>query len=486
MIKQLYDRIKKEKLVEEGDVVLAGLSGGADSVCLLLALHSLRKKIDFTLMAVHVEHGIRGAESRADAEFVKKLCQKEAIALFLYEEDVPAYAKQMGLGLEEAARIRRYACYREAVKEAKRQFADCPVKVALAHHANDNAETVLFQMARGSGLDGLCGMQYQREFGDAVLIRPLLDITREEIEEYLRSCGQDYCTDLTNGDIDYSRNRIRHQVLPELRQVNRQAVQHINQSAQLLQEIREYLNGEADKIYRKTVKKEQERLCIQRKLWEENPSILQKEVVHRAIEVMAKSKKDITFAHVEAVRKLFFLQVGREVQLPYQLVARRVYDGVALEKKCRRQEENGFFLELKKEQLDALFDGKELTFDVSDGSVRLRGLLFDGQMNEIDKKTYTKWLNYDKIKGALQIRTRAAKDYLTVDDEGHTKKLKEYFVNEKIPAEKRSGVLLFAEQAHIIWVVGHRMSADYKVDGNTKRILEVQFFGGKYHESQKD
>lgn len=486
MINEIYDRIKRKKLIESKDVVIVGLSGGADSVCLLLVLQEIRKKMDFILWAVHVEHGIRGEESRADAAFAKELCKERDVFFRLYEEDIPSYAKKMGLGLEEAARIRRYECYKAAVKEAGKQFPENSVKVALAHHANDNAETVLFQMARGSGLDGLCGMQYKRNFAGASLIRPLLDVSREEIEEYLHSCGQNYCVDRTNEDVDYSRNRIRHNILPELNEVNGQAVLHINQSAQLLQEVREYLNSEVDKIYQKVICPEKEELILYKNLWEENAPIIQKEVIHKAIGQMAGSKKDITAAHVEAVQMLYFSQVGRKIELPYNLAARRSYDGVTLEMQCEKEEKNGFFLEIEREQLEALFEGKELEFEVSDGRVRMRGLLFDGQMNEIHKKTYTKWLNYDKIKCGLQIRTRAAGDYLTVDNEGHTKKLKDYFVNEKIPGNERNEVLLFAEQSHIIWVVGHRISADYKVDGNTKRILEVQFFGGKYHESQED
>mgnify|MGYP000273027480 FL=1 len=119
------------------------------------------------------------------------------------------------------------------------------------------------------------------------------------------------------------------------------------------------------------------------------------------------------------------------------------------------------------------------------GRVRFCGLSPDGKIEEIDKKSYTKWLNYDKIKFGLQIRTRTAGDYLTVDDRGHTKKLKEYFINEKVPKEMRDTMLLLTEDSHVVWAVGQRISADYKIDENTKKILEVHFFGGNYHESKE-
>ena len=149
-----------EGLVKSGDVVLAGVSGGADSVCLLLMLLEYRKHCNFLLEAVHVEHGIRGDASRRDAAFVKKLCEKRGVCCRIYPVDVPAYAKGHGLGVEEAARKLRYECFREAAED----YDGRPVKIALAHHADDNAETMLFRLIRGSGLHGLYGMRPARLF----------------------------------------------------------------------------------------------------------------------------------------------------------------------------------------------------------------------------------------------------------------------------------------------------------------------------------
>ena len=215
MTNELLNEWKKEKIVEDGDIVLAGVSGGADSVCLLLMLEQLQKKTDFLLEAVHVEHGIRGEESRKDAAFVKNLCQDHGIRCHIFSVEVPVFAEKHGLGLEEAARILRYECYKKAAESVKKEFPEKKIRLALAHHAEDNAETVLFQMVRGSGLDGLCGMSRRRDEGIYELIRPLLAQPREEIEAFLKECGQSYCTDETNLDTEYSRNRIRHQVLPD-------------------------------------------------------------------------------------------------------------------------------------------------------------------------------------------------------------------------------------------------------------------------------
>ena len=164
MLDEVLSEVKREKLIEQGDVVLVGLSGGADSVCLLLLLEQMKEYIPFELRAVHVEHGIRGEESRRDAAFAEQLCEKNGIRCHIYKEDVPGIARKEGIGLEEAARKIRYECYERAMSECEELFPGSRIKVALAHHAQDNAETVLFQMIRGSGLNGLCGMQYERAF----------------------------------------------------------------------------------------------------------------------------------------------------------------------------------------------------------------------------------------------------------------------------------------------------------------------------------
>ncbi len=486
MTNELLNEWKKEKIVEDGDVVLAGVSGGADSVCLLLMLEQLQEKIDFSLEAVHVEHGIRGEESREDAAFVETLCKNHGIKCHTFSMEVPAFAEEHGLGLEEAARILRYDCYKKAAKGVKKEFAEKKIKLALAHHAEDNAETILFQMVRGSGLDGLCGMSRRRDEGLYELIRPLLAQSREEIEAFLRECRQSYCMDETNLDTEYSRNRIRHQVLPELKQINGQAVAHINQSAAFLQEMRDFLNEEAEHIREMYVVEKKDSIQLYPGVWEESHEVVQREVLHKAIGQVAGSKKDITRKHVESVRNLYFSQVGRYVELPYQVVAERNYKGILLRREMEKKgENNAFSIEIPKESLQKIFAGEALELEVPGGSVVFRGLTPDGEIGEIDKKSYTKWLNYDKIKCGLQIRNRTAGDYLTVDDEGHTKKLKEYFINEKVPKEMRDTMLLLADGSHVVWAVGQRISADYKIDENTKKILEVHFFGGNYHESQE-
>ena len=272
--------IEKNQLICPGDGVVVGLSGGPDSVFLLYALHTLQARMGFTLRAVHVHHGIRGAEADRDEAFSAELCAKLAVPFQAVHVEAPAYAAQHGLSLEEAARILRY----EALEAARQQLgqtlaarpSDSPVPdsartsdspaftagspsrlpddwsmkglpapsapaawIAVAHHLDDQAETVLHNLVRGAGLRGLAGMENRRNH----VIRPLLSIKREDILKWLEQNNIPYVTDSTNADPHYTRNRIRSTVLPELREINPEASAHIAHSAALLREADAYFHA---------------------------------------------------------------------------------------------------------------------------------------------------------------------------------------------------------------------------------------------------
>lgn len=228
--------IEKNQLICPGDGVVVGLSGGPDSVFLLYALHTLQARMGFTLRAVHVHHGIRGAEADRDEAFSAELCAKLAVPFQAEHVAAPAYAAQHGLSLEEAARILRY----EALEAARQQLTQAPAAwIAVAHHLDDQAETVLHNLVRGAGLRGLAGMENRRNH----VIRPLLSIKREDILKWLEQNNIPYVTDSTNADPHYTRNRIRSTVLPELREINPEASAHIAHSAALLREADAYFHA---------------------------------------------------------------------------------------------------------------------------------------------------------------------------------------------------------------------------------------------------
>ncbi len=482
MLQKVLQYCRREKLIENGDYVLAGVSGGADSVCLLHVLKALQDEIGFFLEVVHVEHGIRGIESENDAAFVVRLCEELEIPMQLFFVDAVAYAKEQKLGLEEAARILRYDAYARAAENC----LGTRVKVALAHHADDNAETVLFQMIRGSGIDGMSGMRPMRELTTGVeVVRPLLAVTRAEIETFLQEKGQSYCIDSTNADTSYSRNKIRCQIFPMLEEVNPKAVAHMNQSAMLLRELGDYLNGQVEVLAAKALKEQETGLLIIGEEVRQLPAILKKELLHLAIGKAAGSGKDIGMDHVESLADLLERQVGRCVSLPYRLRGRRVYEGILLEKTEESKEQEcaeGFYLGLDGAELEEKLRQDVVCVEIPEGIMKFSLETCSGESAEISKNTYTKCFDYDNIKGSFQIRTRQAGDYLIVDNEGHKKRLKEYFINEKIPSDKRNEVLLLTQNEKVLWVIGGRISADTKVNRDTKQILKVQIIGGNYYE----
>ena len=318
MVEQVAKYIRQWNMIEPGDTVIAGVSGGADSVCLCCVLAELSVPMEFTLRVVHVEHGIRGEESFRDADFVQQFCGERGIACEVRSVDVPSYVREKRIGEEEAARFLRYDIFR---KEAAKYPHS---KIALAHHLEDNAETILFQMARGSGLDGMCGIRPVRNDAESVTyIRPLLGVSRCEIEQELKRRGQTYCMDATNENLEYSRNHIRHRILPELKNVNAQAVLHMNRMA-------DYMDQQLADAYEKIVSREKADVVLHVELLRGLPHILQARLVHNALAEAAGARQDLEAGHVEAVLGLMDKQSGRSVDLPYGLVAERSYDRIRL------------------------------------------------------------------------------------------------------------------------------------------------------------
>ena len=463
MKRKVRNYIEEHHMVEEGDCILAAVSGGADSLCLLSILYALREELKISLCVIHVEHGIRGEESLRDAAFVEEICKKYQIPCKVCHCRALEYAKEKKLTVEEAARELRYELFQGAAQEFG---AD---KIAVAHNQNDCAETMLFYLARGTGLRGLCGIPPVR----GQVIRPLLCASRQEIEEYLACEGQEFCTDKTNEELLYTRNKIRHQVLPLLVEINANAISHMNQTAGFAAEAVELIRELRMRASEKHVAVCGEEMHISQGLLLEHPMI-QRETLLDALVRMAGSGKDISGVHVQQLLELFARQGGRVMHLPYGIRARRTYEGILLQGECPGAGGEPPCMELPV--------GKSMSLPAYGYEIHTRLLDKFPQNEEIPKKMYTKWFDYDKIKGTMRLRTRQERDYLVIDAKGSRKKLKRYFIDEKIPEYRRDSVLLLADDAHILWVIGYRISEDIKVTEHTKRVLEIRLDGGREDE----
>ena len=282
--KSILTYIREKHMLETGDTVTAGVSGGADSVCLLTVLHRLRRVLKISLRVVHVDHMLR-ATAAEDAEFVRALCERLDVPFTLHRVDVAAYAKEKGLGLEEAGREVRYAAFQTHSR------------IATAHTATDQAETVLLNLFRGTGLRGAAGILPV----NGNIIRPLLNTTREEIETYLRAEGIAWREDETNAEDDYVRNRVRHHILPvATREINARAVRHLAEAAETFAEADELIAGLAEKYDRGTGTVSYFSVSTLHAL----PPILQQESVRQALRSVTPHLKDISRRHIDAVLEL--------------------------------------------------------------------------------------------------------------------------------------------------------------------------------------
>lgn len=469
-MKRIEKFIQKYHMLTCGDRVIAGVSGGADSVCLFLVLLELREKIGFDLIAVHVHHGLRGEAADQDQRFVEALCEQHRIPLEIFRVNLESIAKKRKQSLEEAGRMVR----REAFDSVCKKYGGN--KIALAHHQNDNAETLLWNLSRGTGLDGLGGIRpVNGEF-----IRPLLCMNRKEIEEYLAKRKQSYCIDETNAGTDYTRNKLRHLVLPILEeQVNSAAVRHMNETMEQIWELQEYMQEQVEAAYQECVQEHFEKACwiqIQQKSFETFPELIKKMVIRKGMEQVGGKKRDLSHKHIDVMMELMNKQVGRTLDLPYEMHAKRNYEGIRLEKRrtyLSGEEKKAGIIQECMAELN--IPGETI---LADRNLKLRCKILEKPKNlsikDIPQKIYTKWFDYDIIKSSLYIRTRQAGDTIVIDEKGHQKKLKSWFVDEKIPKEVRDSQLLLAENNEILWVLGHRMSQAYQVKQSTKWILQIE------------
>lgn len=464
-------------MLQTGDTVVAGVSGGADSVCLLFMLHALQKEIPFTLYAVHINHGIR-KEAGEDASFVEALCKRLGVAFFLVEENVAAIAKAQSCSAEEAGRQVRYAAFRRILCSEGAAGKE-RLRIAVAHNMNDRAETMLFNLFRGSGLQGLRSIQpIRRAEGEPDIIRPLLGVTRREIEEYLTNIGEKWCIDRTNEEDTYTRNRIRHHILPYAEEaVAGGAVANMSRAADILTETADFVSQETRQVYRDCVMKEsEEEIVVSVEAVLNRHIFLRKQLLLTCLERLIPSRKDITGGHVEAVLSLFAEEGNREVHLPGHLVIRRQYDAVYF---VRDRAESEKKVSREETALPVLKVGERAEILLSDTKILECKVFFSEKTINIPQNQYTKWFDYDKIKKPLVVRTRRTGDYLTINEAGCRKSVQDYMVNEKIPAQERDSIYLIAEDSHILWILGHRISSHYKISEHTKRILQIQLRGGQ-------
>ena len=448
--------IKKQELLKSGDRVIAGVSGGADSMCMLLILLSLKQELDIDIIVAHVNHGIRGEEAKRDADFVEAFCADKGLTFELANADIPRIAKETGTTSEEAGRNYRYSFFCELAEKYRAE------KIAVAHNSDDNAETVLFNIFRGSGIGGLKGILPKRSISGKdskyTLIRPVLALSRAEIEEGLKEAGQDFCTDRTNSEDTYARNRLRNTILPMARDnINTNVYGHIESLSRQAASVYDFIEQETDK-YASCINPVTDEDGSKTGVSIDIPStvklhrVLKQSLIRRAFEMVSGRLKDVEETHIEAIEDLINKQSGKRISLPYDITATRVYDSIIL------SSEGSF------ETLD----------NVSDHGITWEICNREDLTIEIPKEQYVKWFDYEKTGDDLEVRTCRDGDYLLIGKEGHKKSLSRFMIDNKIPLQERDKIPLLATGSHVLWVVGYRQDDSCFVTASTKRVLVVK------------
>ena len=421
-------------MIGQGDFIAVGVSGGADSVCLLLLLCELKQEYDLELCAVHINHGIR-REAFKDQEFVENLCRRRKVPWITFSEDVKGIAEKQSMSLEEAGRMIRYRCFRKVLD------MHGGGKIAVAHHQNDQAETMLYRMSRGTGIQGLKGMEAVR----ADVIRPLLCLKKEEILAYLKEKGQDWMEDASNEDNTFARNKIRNQVIPALTKVNARAVEHIVSLSEEIEEWSRYLEEQLSEAWKACVKQEGKGSLIDTGRFLEEPEPIRRLLAKQVIEQTAGRKKDIEKVHIQSFCDLAFRETGKSIDLPYGLIGRKTYGGLLVEEKQTRAET---------------------------GTAGQLVLTETDRYEKMEEKDFTKIIDYDKIDKDIQLRYRKPGDFFVFSKDGKSKSLSRFFIDQKIPREERDRIPLAADGSRIIWIIGHRLS---EFSEKTKRYLRLEY-----------
>jgi len=431
MHKQIIQTIKNHNMLSCNDSILIALSGGADSVALLHALISLKETLGISnIYAAHINHGLRGETAARDERFVQSLCTSLGIPLKIYHADIKNLAAAQSISIEEAGRKARY----QHLAEAATHFG--ANKIATGHHQNDNAETIIMNLSRGAGLKGLCGIPYT----NGNIIRPLLDISRAEIETYLTENSLTYITDETNTSNEYTRNRTRHTVLPTIETaLNPNAAQTIAQNAALFRAEEEYLNEIAYQKYNEC-RVSANTLNIQ-KLSALHVAIARRVIRHAIAEI--STLQNITANHIGQILELTQKKSGKEIHLPgLGLVVCKEYSNISI---FASEEVQGFGTYPLR--LDTPTFIPELN----------QTIIFSKTAPDITKNhklLCTKSFDYDTITETLFLRTRRPGDKLKLGKEKlFTKKLQDYFTDKKIPKHKRDSIPIIASGNSVLWVL---------------------------------
>ena len=450
--------IHEHKLIDRLDKIVIGVSGGHDSMTLLYVLESLKEELEFEICVAHINHGIRGAEADADEDYVKSISKSLGLEFYSFKANMDQYAKQHKLTSEEAGREIRYDFFRQILKDAGAN------KIAVAHNKDDQAETLLMRFMRGTGIDGLRGM----EFKTRDIIRPILDVKRSRIEVYCKEMSIRPRVDKTNMMPIYGRNKVRLELIPYIEKTFNSGITNtLARTSEIMKMDSDFLKEYTEEKYIYSLEEKlKSKVILDIGKIDDLHMAIKTRVIRRAIEDLITNLKGIEKKHIEDIIKLIDKQkTGKKINIANNIIVTRSYEKLIIEKSIEKE--------------DISFNQKvgiNTTTDIEVLSSKIRSNVYAIEDLNIDfNNKLVKCFDYDNIKSGIHVRNRKNGDRFSPLGMTGSKKLKDFFIDEKIPKEKREQTPLILDGDNIIWVVGHRISEDYKVGSNTENVLVLEY-----------
>jgi len=464
------DWISRHRLFDAGQRVLVGLSGGPDSVVLLHVLLTLQEELGLGVEAAHLHHGLRGEAADRDEAFVQDLCRRWEVPLHTRRLPAGYLSAINSLSLEEAARRERLAFLRQVASRRRTE------RIALGHQKDDQAETVLMAVLRGAGPRGLAGIPPRR----GPFVRPLLGVTRQQIEEYCRVEGLRFHRDESNLDVAFLRNRIRHELIPHLeREFNPQLRDRLAEMAEVMRAEQKHLWRETGRAFRLLARTSGfgtpagASVVFSRAGLQYCEPALQRRLLRLAYQLVAGVRRGPNFIHIEEARQMLGSgQVGASLDWPEGVRAYLTYDDLVVsaepppgapEPFCRQLTVPGTtpIPQLKTEMVSRVLTGT-------------RAEAFKAGLERLPRLARHAYIDYNKVVFPLALRRRRPGDSFRPLGLNGTQKIKDFFIAEKIPRHKRDHVpLVVDDQGSIVWVVGFRIDDRYRVERGTESILHM-------------
>lgn len=446
---RVLQTITEHNLINEGDTLIVGASGGPDSQFLIHILNNLRRELGFDMVLAHLNH-LHRKEAIDDEKLVKETAEKLGLKFYSRSSSMDDLAKKLKISSEDAGRRLRY----EFFDDLASNFTDS--KIAVAHNKDDQAETVLMRIIRGTGLDGLRAMDYK----SGNIIRPILNIRKSEILSYLDMNNISYAIDHTNFENEYTRNKVRLDIIPALCEINPNVIDSLFKLSMIARDDLSILDKVVDEKFNEIARINKKKIIFDKNKFENTDPAILRRILRKSVEILKGDIKNFSKENLDDFLNIISLDNGK-VLIKDDVSLRKSYKYYVLEE-SKKKDKNGKEIFLEAEDL-VKFDGFYLKSSIINNG-------------KYKKDRNIGYFDFDKLDFPLKIRTRLPGDRFVPLGHMSEKKLKDFFIDQKIDRNKRDEIPLVLSDNKIIWIASLRISDRYKVTSSTKKILKIEVY----------